>query len=199
MMGQSIKYSMSFPKNFSEQLVIVILGKSGKYFSGKQLHEYAKEHKICSEETLLTLQAFYNAIEKLNDSGLIITNSTSKKRNFDEKLWELTPEGEKVYANISNVYAIIDYVPNWYEINTHCLDCKEDKEKCFEDYRVDLENVLKHNYEMNKKLSNWEIRELFTSPKNIQEFIFWIIMFKESKRQLIKFEKQIDKLKIKLE
>jgi len=190
---------VSFPKNQSEQLVVVILGKSGKYLSGKQLHEYAEEHKICSEDTLLTLQAFYNAIGKLNESGLIKINSTSKKRNFDEQLWELTLEGKKVYENISNVYSIIDYVPNWYEINNHCLECKENKEKCFENYRVDLENVLKQNYEINKKISNWEIRELFTSPNNIQEFIFWLIMYKESRKQLVKFKKQLDTLKITTE
>lgn len=190
---------MSFPKNQSEQLVIVILGKSGKYLSGKQLHEYAEEYNICSEKALLTIQAFYNAIKNLDKSGLIKKNSTSKKRNFDEQLWELTSEGNEVYENISNIYSIIDYVPNWYEINTHCLECKDDKEKCFEDYRVDLENVLKENYKINKEIANWEIKELFTSPKNIQEFIFWTIMYKESKKQLTKFEKQIDKLIIKLE
>ena len=190
---------MSFPKNQSEQLVIVSLGKSGIFLSGKQLHEFAEEHKICSEKTLPTIQAFYNAIKSLKKSGLITINSTSKKRNFDESLWELTPEGKKVYDNISNVYSIIEYVPNWYEINTYCSECKDHKQKCFEDYKVDLENVLKKNYGEDKVFSNWEIQELFTSPKNIQEFIFWIIMFKESKRQLAKFEKQLEKLKIKLE
>jgi DNA-binding PadR family transcriptional regulator len=190
---------MSFPKNQSEQLVIVSLGKSGKFLSGKQMHEYAGMHKICSEKELLSVQAFYDAINRLDKSGLIKKNSTSKKRNFDEQLWELTPEGEKVYENISNVYSIIDYVPNWYEINTHCLQCKDGKEKCFEDYRVDLENVLKNNYKINKKISNWEIKELFTSPKNIQEFIFWTIMYKESKKQLEKFGNHLERLNIILE
>jgi hypothetical protein len=190
---------MSFPKNQGDQLVIVILGKSEKYLSATQMHEYAEEHKICSEETLPALQTFYNAIERLTESGLIKMNSTVKVKNIESELWELTPEGEKVYDNISNVYSIIEYLPNWYEINNYCIECKGDKKKCFEDYIVDLENVLKQNYGINKKFSNWEIGELFTSPKNINEFIFWIIMFKESRRQLVKFEKQMDKLNMKLE
>jgi hypothetical protein len=190
---------MSFPKNQSEQFVIVSLGKSGIYQSGKQMHEYAEEHHICSEKELPSLQEFYDAIKRLNISKVIKKNSTSKKRNFDEQLWELTPEGKKVYENISNVYSIIEYVPNWYEINTHCLECKDHKEKCFEDYRVDLENVLNDNYKIKKKIPNWKIKELFTSPKNVQEFIFWAIMLKESKKQLIKFEEQLKKLDDKME
>lgn len=190
---------MSFPKNFSDQLIIVVLGKSEKFLSGKQLHDYARGHHVCSEDSLPSVQAFYIALKRLLDLKLIKNNSISKKRNFNEALWELTEEGKKVYENICNIYSLIGYVPDWFEINTNCFKCTKNKKECFNEFKTDLENVLKISYNKDLELTNWKVNDLFKSPKNLQEFIFWLTMLKESKRQLAKFENQVKDLGIILE
>lgn len=192
------RYFVSFPKNQSEQLVVVILGKSGKYLSGKQLYDYAKNQKICSKNRLPTIQSFYNAILSLSSDKIIKKMGEAMKRNFNEELWGLTSDGEDIYENISNLFSILDYVPNWDDISTHCIKCEENKNKCFEDYKVDLENVLKENYNFNDRyeIQNRQIHDLFSSPKNIQEFLFWLLMLKESKKRIAKFKKQLAALEI---
>jgi hypothetical protein len=192
---------MSFPKNQSEQLIVVILGKTGIHLSGSQLHDYAEDKKICSEKSLPTLQTFYNAIKSLNTNNIIKKMGESKKHNFNEELWGLTPNGVAIYENISKLYPILDYVPNWDDIITHCINCEQNREKCFEDYKIDLENVLKENYNFNERyeIPSRKINNLFNSPKNIQEFLFWLLMLKESKKRLMKFNNQIESLEINLE
>jgi hypothetical protein len=193
--------SMSIPKTSGEQMVVVTLGKSGLSLSGSQMYDYAKKHRICADENLPRKQTFYNAIEKLRSPkyGIIKLNRSEKRGNLEEQFWGLTSEGKKVYDNLSNIYSLIGYVPDWYEIITHCSECKKNIDDCYQEYKVDLENVLKNNYKNNKIITNREISDLFTSPKNMQEFIFWLLMFKESKIRLTKFEKQITELKIKVE
>jgi len=189
---------MTYLGKRSDHIVILKLGKSKKPLSKYDLTRYdPPNERICHITLVPADETIRKSVDNLLSKGylneIIVERGSMKLSRYT-----LSDRGKIYYDDLVDIFPIVELLPD-FETYIRCNGCS-DKEKiqCFEERKIDLINTIyRYNYtetrEMAIIIAN-KILDLFETPNQLEEYIFWLIMSKLSiKRLNKKYKKPYEK------